>query len=330
MWPAIVWGKNVMHGQGILKLAGGKKTKKLCIRWRDVFDLVDIIQDYLVTSKKHKCPDFRATLQVHCLKCNINLNCTKNRSAHASPETHWFLDVTVSVFFSCRHPESGPLMDIRLLVGWWGGGGVAYLDWGDVHCLRLQRPPLFLFTWSPLGWRLSWKAQSEPVKGSVAQSWPWRSTHCVVQRCNEALCGYWYDRTKGQGAVRTAIHTFHTICFSHRIHHINGSPFCDSSWLPAYPWREKGVREGEGGRERDRKPASEREREGEREREIGRKIGSEGAPVLRVKGESGLEGGSGIGGGWEPAAIFFILSWRLAPALSSSPQSEFMTGQLSM
>lgn len=127
--------------------------------------------------------------------------------------------------------------------GW--GGGVAYWGWDDVCCLWLQRLPLFLFTCMSFGVRLSWKAQSEPVKGSVAQSWPWRSTHCVVQWCNEALCGYWYDRTKGQGAVRTAIHTFHTICFSHRIHHINGSPFCDSSWLPAYPWREKGVRERE-------------------------------------------------------------------------------------
>lgn len=67
-------------------------------------------------------------------------------------------------------------------------------------------------------------------------AWPWDSINCIVHWCNEALCGYWYDRTKGQGAVRTAIHTFHTICFSHRIHHINGSPFSDSSWLPAYPW----------------------------------------------------------------------------------------------
>ncbi len=55
-----------------------------------------------------------------------------------------------------------------------------------------------------------WQAAS----GSVALgAWPWRGAHCVVRQCNEALCGYWYDRTKGQGAVRTAIHTFHTICF---------------------------------------------------------------------------------------------------------------------
>lgn len=97
--------------------------------------------------------------------------------------------------------------------------------------------------------------------GSVALgAWPWRGAHCVVRQCNEALCGYWYDRTKGQGAVRTAIHTFHTICFSHRIHHINGSPFCDSSWLPAYPWRERG-------RERKRQRWREREKVlGEREK----------------------------------------------------------------
>lgn len=136
------------------------------------------------------------------------------------------------------------------------GGGIAYWVCDDVWCLWLLRLPLFLFTCESFGVRLSWKAQSEPVKENMAQSWPRRSTHCVVQRCNEALCGYWYDRTKGQGAVRTAIHTFHTICFSHRIHHINGSPFCDSSWLPAYPWREKGVR-----RERERKPGKCRERE---------------------------------------------------------------------
>lgn len=133
---------------------------------------------------------------------------------------------------------------------WWGGC-LFTLGW-CARTVAQEATPLPVYL-GVLWVRLSWKAQSEPVKGSVAQSWPWRSTHCVVQRCNEALCGYWYDRTKGQGAVRTAIHTFHTICFSHRIHHINGSPFCDSSWLPAYPWREKGERE--------------REREGRRERE---------------------------------------------------------------
>lgn len=37
----------------------------------------------------------------------------------------------------------------------------------------------------------------------------------------------------------------------------------------------------------------ERERLVSAEREIGRKIGSEVVPVLRVKGELGLEGGSG-------------------------------------
>lgn len=169
--------------------------------------------------------------------------------------------------------------------------GVAYLECDDVRCLRLWRLAFFLFTWESFGVRLSWKAQSEPVKGSMAQSWPWRSTHCVVQRCNEALCGYWYDRTKGQGAVRTAIHTFHTICFSHRIHHINGSPFCDSSWLPAYPWREKGVREREKGRERERAREAEMARA-----ETDRKMGSRGAPILRVKAELGLEQGSGSGG----------------------------------
>lgn len=164
------------------------------------------------------------------------------------------------IIFICRNTHGAgnrvwpPPVGYRGWLSW--GGGFAHWIWGDVCCLQLQRLPLFLFTCESFGVRLSWKAQSEPVKGSVAQSWPWRSTHCVVQRCNEALCGYWYDRTKGQGAVRTAIHTFHTICFSHRIHHINGSPFCDSSWLPAYPWREKGVRE----RERAREPCKCRER----------------------------------------------------------------------
>lgn len=49
-------------------------------------------------------------------------------------------------------------------------GAAAYLDWDDVCCLRLQRPPRALFTWESFGVRLSRKAQSEPVKGSVAQS----------------------------------------------------------------------------------------------------------------------------------------------------------------
>lgn len=212
-------------------------------------------------------------------------------------------------------------MDTGLLVG------VAYLVWDDVRCLWLQRLPLFLFTWESSGVRLSWKAQSEPVKGSVAQSWPWRSTHCVVQRCNEALCGYWYDRTKGQGAVRTAIHTFHTICFSHRIHHINGSPFCDSSWLPAYPWREKGERERKPGRCTDT--------------EIGRKIGSGGAPVVRVKGELGFEKGServreGVGmGTWCHFFPLFHEDWlqpchhphRVNLWQVSSPCSHLMDGE---
>ena len=44
------------------------------------------------------------------------------------------------------------------------------------------------------------------------------------------------------------------------------------------------------GGERERKPRR------CRDREIGRRIGSEGAPVVRVKGEVGLEGGSGSGG----------------------------------
>lgn len=200
--------------------------------------------------------------------------------------------------------------------------GLAYLVWDDACCLLLQRPPSSCLPGSPLGWGLSWKAQSQPVKGSVAQSWPWRSTHCVVQRCNEALCGYWYDRTKGQGAVRTAIHTFHTICFSHRIHHINGSPFCDSSWLPAYPWREKG---GERGRESPVGAERERDRQEDRERGCSSTEGKGWVGVGRGLRECGV----GVGG-WGPGAIFFILSWRLAPALSSSPQSEFMTGQLSM
>lgn len=148
---------------------------------------------------------------------------------------------------------------------WWllsRNMAVLWFPFSPCWCVLSAAPeaPLLLFTWESYGARFSWKAQSKPVKGSVAQAWPWRSTHCVVQRCNEALCGYWYDRTKGQGAVRTAIHTFHTICFSHRIHHINGSPFCDSSWLPAYPWREKG---------RGRERASERETEGERKGEDG-------------------------------------------------------------
>lgn len=145
----------------------------------------------------------------------------------------------------------------QILAPWWIQleGVVAHWVWDDVCCLW----PLFLFTCKSFGVRLSWKAQSEAVKGSVAQSWPWHSTHCVVQQCNEALCGYWYDRTKGQGAVRTAIHTFHTICFSHRIHHINGSPFCDSSWLPAYPWREKG------GKRESKLVSAERERKTARE-----------------------------------------------------------------
>ncbi len=120
-----------------------------------------------------------------------------------------------------------------------------------------------------------WQAAS----GSVALgAWPWRGAHCVVRQCNEALCGYWYDRTKGQGAVRTAIHTFHTICFSHRIHHINGSPFCDSSWLPAYPWRERG-RERKRQRRREReKVLGEREKwgvEGEKRWEILRHLGKD-------------------------------------------------------
>ena len=140
---------------------------------------------------------------------------------------------------------------------------------------------------SPLGWGWAEKPSQSQSKGAWQQSWPWRSTHCVVQRCNEALCGYWYDRTKGQGAVRTAIHTFHTICFSHRIHHINGSPFCDSSWLPAYPWREKGVRER--ARERVSKPGKCRESMWEREKDG--KRGSKGAQVVRVKGEWGKERG---------------------------------------
>lgn len=167
---------------------------------------------------------------------------------------NWNINLGVACFHSSADMQYSPPWWIQL------GGAVAYWVWDDVCCLW----PLFLFTCKSFGVRLSWKAQSEPVKGSVAQSWPWRSTHCVVQRCNEALCGYWYDRTKGQGAVRTAIHTFHTICFSHRIHHINGSPFCDSSWLPAYPWREKGgKRESKPGKCRER----ERERQQGRERE---------------------------------------------------------------
>lgn len=62
-----------------------------------------------------------------------------------------------------------------------------------------------------------------------------------------------------------------------------------------------------GERERKRERRNKRERESHRctDREIGRKIGSEGAPVVRVKGELGLEKGLREWGGWEPRAIFF-------------------------
>lgn len=40
--------------------------------------------------------------------------------------------------------------------------------------------------------------------------------------------------------------------------------------------------------------------------EMGRKIGSEGASAVRVKGELGLEKRAQGVGGWEPHAIFFF------------------------
>lgn len=117
------------------------------------------------------------------------------------------------------------------LWGWWcrslwgygcssGGEGSTMCSWGEVH-------------------------QHSPAQCMVLTL---RSHHSVGATCNEALCGYWYDRTKGQGAVRTAIRRSQSICFSHQIHHGNGSPFRGSSWLPAYrAARQVCGRPGQGG-----------------------------------------------------------------------------------
>ena len=77
-------------------------------------------------------------------------------------------------------------------------------------------------------------------------------------------------------------------------------------------------------RERERKPGKCRERE----REIGSKIGSKGAPVVRVKGELVLEGGSRsvcacvCGGGVGNLVLFFSFCHEDWPRCCHHPHRE--------